>query len=64
MNGGKDFSEWSKKDDLLYRTLRTPVEAVLKKDGHLSVFADCLQKLAQYLKNGPQYNGPAVKTTI
>ena len=39
MNGGKDFSEWSKKDDLLYRTLRTPVEAVLKKDG--VGLADC-----------------------
>ena len=33
MNGGKDFSEWSKKDDLLYATLRTPVEAVLGRDG-------------------------------
>ena len=39
MNGGKDFSEWSKKDDLLYRTLRVPVETVLKKDG--IAFADC-----------------------
>jgi len=33
MNGGKDFSAWSKKDDLLYQTLRIPVEAVLGKDG-------------------------------
>ena len=32
MNGGKDFSDWSKKDDLLYKTLRLPVEAVLGKD--------------------------------
>ena len=24
MNGGKDFSAWSKKDDLLYKTLRPP----------------------------------------
>ena len=32
MNGGKDFSEWSKKDDLLYKTLRLPVEAVLGRD--------------------------------
>ena len=39
MNGGKDFAEWSKKDDLLYRTLRVPVETVLKKDG--IAFADC-----------------------
>ena len=33
MNGGKDFSPWSKKDDLLYSTIRVPVEAVLGKDG-------------------------------
>ena len=39
MNGGKDFAEWSKKDDMLYRTLRVPVETVLKKDG--IAFADC-----------------------
>ena len=39
MNGGKDFSQWSKKDDLLYRTLRIPVEAVLGRDG--VGLADC-----------------------
>ena len=39
MNGGKDFSDWSKKDDLLYKTLRIPVEAVLGKDG--VGLADC-----------------------
>ena len=33
MNGGKDFSPWSKKDDLLYNTIRIPVEAILGKDG-------------------------------
>lgn len=33
MNGGKDFSPWSKQDDLLYSTLRRPVEAVLGRDG-------------------------------
>lgn len=33
MNGGKDFSDWSKADDLLYQTLRRPVEAVLGRDG-------------------------------
>ena len=33
LNGGKDFSAWSKKDDLLYQTIRLPVEAVLGKDG-------------------------------
>ncbi len=39
MNGGKDFSEWSPKDDLLYKTLRIPVEAVLGRDG--VGLADC-----------------------
>lgn len=29
----------------------TEFNVMLKKDGHLSAFADCLQKLAQYLKN-------------
>jgi LuxR family maltose regulon positive regulatory protein len=33
MNGGKDFCEWSKRDDLLYATMRVPVEAVLGRDG-------------------------------
>ena len=33
MNGGKDFSAWSKKDDLIYKTLRLPVETVLGRDG-------------------------------
>ena len=39
MNGGKDFSVWSKRDDLLYQTLRIPVEAVLGRDG--VGLADC-----------------------
>lgn len=39
MNGGKDFSEWSKKDDILYKTLRIPLETVLGKDG--VGLADC-----------------------
>ena len=39
MNGGKDFSEWSKKDDLLYKTIRLPVEAVLGRDS--VCLADC-----------------------
>jgi LuxR family maltose regulon positive regulatory protein len=39
MNGGKDFCEWSKKDDLLYAAMRTPVEAVLGPDG--VGLADC-----------------------
>ena len=33
MNGGKDFSAWSKKDDLFYKTIRVPVEVILGKDG-------------------------------
>ena len=43
MNGGKDFSAWSKKDDLLYQTLRIPVETVLERDGF--GLADILTKL-------------------
>lgn len=39
MNGGKDFCEWSKKDDLLYATMRKPLEAVLGRDG--VGLADC-----------------------
>lgn len=39
MNGGKDFSEWSKKDDFLYATMRKPVEIILGKDG--VGLADC-----------------------
>ena len=39
MNGGKDFSPWSKKDNLLYHTMRIPVEAVLGRDG--VGLADC-----------------------
>lgn len=33
MNGGKDFSDWSKTDDFLYATVRLPVEALLGRDG-------------------------------
>ena len=39
MNGGKDFSDWSRRDDILYHTLRVPVEAVLGRDG--VGLADC-----------------------
>ncbi|WP_312612149.1 LuxR C-terminal-related transcriptional regulator [Oscillibacter sp.] len=39
MNGGKDFCEWSKKDELLYATLRKPLETVLGRDG--VGLADC-----------------------
>ncbi len=33
LNGGKDFSDWTRRDDLLYATIRHPVEAVLGRDG-------------------------------
>ena len=33
MNGGKDFCDWSKRDDLLYATMRMPVVTVLGRDG-------------------------------
>ena len=33
MNGGKDFCEWSKKDDELYRWARVPVTLLLGRDG-------------------------------
>lgn len=39
MNGGKDFCEWSKKDELLYATMRRPVETILGRDG--VGLADC-----------------------
>ncbi len=39
MNGGKDFSDWSKIDDILYATIRIPVTAVLGKDG--TVLPEC-----------------------
>ena len=39
MNGGKDFSEWSRKDDLLYAGMKKPVETVLGRDG--IGLADC-----------------------
>lgn len=39
MNGGKDFCDWSKKDELLYKTMGKTVEAVLGRDG--VGLADC-----------------------
>jgi LuxR family maltose regulon positive regulatory protein len=39
MNGGKDFCEWSKKDDILYATMQKPVEGILGRDG--IGLADC-----------------------
>lgn len=39
LNGGKDFSAWSKRDDLLYQTLRSPVETILGRD--VVGLADC-----------------------
>ena len=48
MNGGKDFSPWSKKDDLLYTALRLPVETVLGRDG--VCLADCAIAESKYEK--------------
>ena len=48
MNGGKDFSPWSKKDDLLYATLRLAVETVLGRDG--VCLADCAIAESKYEK--------------
>lgn len=39
LNGGKDFSEWTKRDTLLYATARVPVESILGQDG--VGLADC-----------------------
>lgn len=39
MNGGKDFSPWSKRDDFLYAAMKLPVEVVIAKDS--IGFADC-----------------------
>ncbi|MEG1747789.1 MAG: LuxR C-terminal-related transcriptional regulator, partial [Oscillospiraceae bacterium] len=39
LNGGKDFSDWTKRDDFLYKTMRRPVETVLGRDG--VGLADC-----------------------
>lgn len=39
MNGGKDFSDWSRQDDFLYAAMRLPVEGILGKDG--VGLADC-----------------------
>lgn len=48
MNGGKDFSDWSRRDDLLYATLRVPVEALLGRDG-VGV-ADCAAAESKFEK--------------
>ncbi len=48
MNGGKDFSPWSKRDSLLYATLRLPVEAVLGRDG--VGLADCAMAESRFEK--------------
>ncbi len=33
LNGGRDFSEWVKIDDIIYKTMKAPVEHVLKSQG-------------------------------
>ena len=48
MNGGKDFSPWSKRDDLLYTVLRVPVEGVLGRDG--VCLADCARAESKFEK--------------
>ena len=48
MNGGKDFSPWSRKDDLLYKTLKVPVETVLGRDG--VCLADCAMAESKFEK--------------
>ncbi len=48
MNGGKDFCEWSKKDDLLYITMRKAVETILGRDG--IGLADCAVCESKYEK--------------
>ena len=48
MNGGKDFSPWSKRDDLLYTVLRVPVEGVLGRDG--VCLADCAMAESKFEK--------------
>lgn len=58
MNGGKDFSPWSKRDTLLYATLRTPVEAVLGRDG--VGLADCALAESQFEK-GKDIRDQAIK---
>lgn len=58
MNGGKDFSEWSPKDDLLYKTIRIPVEAVLGKDG--VGLADCAIAESKFEK-GEDISGRMLK---
>ena len=58
MNGGKDFSPWSKRDTLLYTTLRVPVEAVLGRDG--VGLADCALAESQFEK-GKDIRDQAIK---
>lgn len=48
MNGGKDFADWSKKDDFLYKTMRIPLETVLGKDG--VALADCAMAESKFEK--------------
>lgn len=33
INGGKDFTDWCKYDELIYKTMKAPVEAVLGREG-------------------------------
>ena len=54
MNGGKDFSPWSRQDDMLYRTMRIPLETVLGRDG--VGLADCAMAESKFEK-GEEISG-------
>ncbi|MDD4849562.1 MAG: LuxR C-terminal-related transcriptional regulator [Gemmiger sp.] len=49
MNGGKDFCSWSKRDEILYDTMRKPVETVLGRGG--IGLADCALCESQFEKS-------------
>ncbi|MDD3164610.1 MAG: LuxR C-terminal-related transcriptional regulator [Oscillospiraceae bacterium] len=49
LNGGKDFSEWTRRDELLYATMRKPVETILGRDG--VGIADCALCESKFEKN-------------
>ena len=48
VNGGKDFSEWCKKDDLIYKTMSGPLQTVLGKNG--VGLAECAVAESKYEK--------------
>lgn len=58
MNGGKDFSEWSSRDDFLYITIRIPVKTILGRDG--VGLADCAVAESKFEK-GEDISGRMLK---